>query len=113
MVLEITKLWVREGVWRQFEATMTKVLPLLTMAEGYVSHELQRSLQDETRYVLLIEWDGFEEHALGFRQSRAHAEWHAALSPYYELAPEVGHYAMVAGRGIEVATDYETRHYSD
>jgi heme-degrading monooxygenase HmoA len=35
---------------------------------GYVSHELQRCLEVENKYVLLVRWERLEDHTEGFRE---------------------------------------------
>ena len=62
---------------------------------GYVSHQLQRCLENENRYLLLVNWQTLEDHTEGFRGSAEYEEWRNLLHHYYDPFPEVEHYKVV------------------
>lgn len=64
---------------------------------GYPSHQLQKCLEKENRYILLVNWRKLEDHTEGFRRSEQYEEWKALLHHFYDPFPEVGHYSLVAG----------------
>ena len=69
MVLEIAMLQVKPGQTADFEAAFAKAQLIISSMQGYVSHELQRCLEDAHHYSLLVRWQTLEDHTSGFRQS--------------------------------------------
>jgi heme-degrading monooxygenase HmoA len=63
--------------------------------KGYRGHELQRCVEDDHRYVLLVKWETLEDHTIGFRGSREYAEWKSLLHHYYDPFPTVEHYTRI------------------
>jgi heme-degrading monooxygenase HmoA len=63
---------------------------------GYISHELQRCLEVEHRYILLVRWQTLEDHTIGFRTSPEYQQWRSLLHHFYDPFPIVEHYEMVA-----------------
>lgn len=65
---------------------------------GYISHELQRCLEVDGRYVLLVRWRTLEDHTEHFRKSAEYQEWKRLLHHLYDPFPTVEHYVRVAGK---------------
>lgn len=59
---------------------------------GYISHELKKSLENQDKYLLLVNWETIQDHEEGFRKSDAYQEWKALLHHFYEPFPTVEHY---------------------
>lgn len=95
MVLEIAQLQVRAGETAAFEAAFREAQGILAASTGYVSHQLQRCIEDEQRYALLVQWQTLEDHTLGFRGSPGYQEWRALLHHFYDPAPRVEHFRPV------------------
>ena len=97
MVLEVAALQVRAGQAGEFEDTFKKAQSILSSMKGYVSHELQRSVEIENRYLLLVRWKTIEDHTEGFRGSPQFPEWRRLLHDFYDPAPTINHYERVTG----------------
>lgn len=95
MVLEVVVLDVEKGETEAFEAAFEKAAPIIASMKGYLSHELKRCLERETRYLLLVRWETLEDHTVGFRQSAEYERWKALLHHFYEPFPVVEHYVDV------------------
>ncbi|MFC4637462.1 antibiotic biosynthesis monooxygenase family protein [Deinococcus hohokamensis] len=93
--MELALLPIRPGQTASFEAAFREAQPLLAVQPGYVRHELQRCLEDDHRYVLLVWWQTLEDHTVGFRGSPEYAQWRALLHPFYEPFPLVEHFSPV------------------
>ncbi|MOA65193.1 hypothetical protein D3C78_1914890 [compost metagenome] len=63
--------------------------------KGYVHHELQKCLEKENKYVLLVRWETLEDHTIGFRGSEEYQAWKALLHHYYDPFPVVEHFVSV------------------
>jgi len=69
MILEVAKLDVKKGFERQFESAFLEASRIISQMPGYRGHELQRCVEENSRYVLLVRWNTLEDHTIGFRQS--------------------------------------------
>jgi heme-degrading monooxygenase HmoA len=95
MVLEVAILDVKTGQNEEFVAAFQQAAPLIASIPGYVSHELQKCLEQQQRYILLAYWQTLEAHTIGFRQSAQYQEWKRLLHHFYDPFPTVEHYVAV------------------
>jgi heme-degrading monooxygenase HmoA len=97
MILEAAPLQVKPGQSETFEAAFREAQSIIAAMPGYVSHELQRCLEREGHYLLLVRWTSVEAHEEGFRKSGAYLKWKRLLHHFYDPFPTVLHYEAVAG----------------
>lgn len=97
MILEGAQLQVKPGETAAFEAAFREAQAIISSMAGYRSHELQRCLEREGHYLLLVRWDTVADHEEGFRKSPAYQDWKRLLHPFYDPFPTVLHYEPVAG----------------
>jgi len=95
MVLEVALLDVKPGHTDAFEAAFREAAPIIASMPGYVSHELQRCLENPRRYILLVRWQTLEDHTIGFRQSSQYQDWKRLLHHFYDPFPQVEHFVQV------------------
>jgi heme-degrading monooxygenase HmoA len=58
-------------------------------------HSLQKCIEQDNKYILLVNWEHIEDHTIGFRQSAVYQQWKELLHHYYDPFPVVEHYEMV------------------
>ncbi|MDG1205898.1 MAG: antibiotic biosynthesis monooxygenase [Pseudomonadales bacterium] len=95
MILEVAMLNVVPGREEQFEANFGEAQNIIVSMHGYVSHQLQRCLEDTSRYILLVNWQTLEDHTVGFRESDEYHQWRNLLHEFYDPFPEVLHFESV------------------
>ena len=95
VILEVAMLNVRSGQSDAFERAFAQAQVIISSMPGYVSHQLQRCLETKDKYILLVNWQCLEDHAIGFRQSQQYQEWRRLLHHFYEPFPVVEHYEKV------------------
>jgi heme-degrading monooxygenase HmoA len=95
MILEVAILDVKSGQTEQFEIAFKAASVLIAAMPGYISHELQRCVETESRYILLVRWQTLADHTIGFRQSPQYQQWRNLLHHFYEPFPTVEHYTLV------------------
>ncbi|MDP1612826.1 MAG: antibiotic biosynthesis monooxygenase [Sulfuritalea sp.] len=95
MILEAAPLQVRPGQSAEFEAAFRKAQAIISSMPGYLSHELQRCIERQDEYLLLVRWRCLEDHEVGFRQSPQYREWKSLLHHFYDPFPSVLHYQRV------------------
>ena len=67
MVLEVAILDVRSGQQQEFEDAFGTAQKIISSMDGYISHQLQKCIETDTRYILLVNWRALEDHTVGFR----------------------------------------------
>ena len=92
MVLEAAILNIKKGQSKDFEKSFALAKTLISSQKGYLSHELKKCLEQEDKYLLLVQWETLEDHEIGFRGSEAYQEWKKILHHYYDPFPVVAHY---------------------
>jgi len=95
MILEIAPLKIRAGQSREFEQAFLQAQTIICSMTGYMSHELQRCIEHENQYVLLVRWKTLKDHEIGFRTSPQYLQWKALLHHFYDPFPLVLHYEQV------------------
>jgi heme-degrading monooxygenase HmoA len=61
----------------------------------YISHQLQRCVEKQNRYILLVHWETLEAHTVDFRGSEQYQEWKRLLHHFYDPFPAVEHYELI------------------
>jgi heme-degrading monooxygenase HmoA len=95
MILEVAILNVIPGQEHEFQAAFVKASTIISSMPGYVSHQLQRCLETQNRYILLVNWETLEAHTVGFRGSAEYQEWKKLLHHFYDPFPSVEHYELI------------------
>jgi heme-degrading monooxygenase HmoA len=95
MILEVAILDVIPGRELDFERSFSEAQKIISSMPGYLGHELKRSIEKPSRYILLVNWESLEDHTVGFRGSPQYQEWRGLLHHYYDPFPEVEHYVDI------------------
>jgi heme-degrading monooxygenase HmoA len=95
MVLEAAVLFVLPDKEADFERDFKIAGRYISSVPGYIKHSLQKCLEQNGKYMLLIEWESLEAHTVGFRQSEVYEPWKKLLHHYYNPFPIVEHYQAV------------------
>jgi len=94
-VLEVAVLDVKSDMTADFEAAFFKAQNIISSIDGYIDHQLQRCLELDSRYILLVRWNSLEAHTEGFRQSEQYQQWRKLLHHFYSPFPVVEHYQKI------------------
>lgn len=95
MILEAALLNVKAGESEEFEISFREASKIIASMNGYISHELQKCVEVEGKYLLLVRWKTLEDHTEGFRKSDQYALWKEKLHHYYEPFPVVEHFELL------------------
>lgn len=95
MILEAAILTIKPGTQLDFEAAFETASGIIAAMPGYISHDLQRCIETENQYLLLVHWQTVEDHTVGFRRSLEYQTWRSLLHHFYEPFPKVEHYESV------------------
>lgn len=96
MIREHAILPVIPGREADFELAFTKAKLIIASMPGFLGLTLSRGIENESEYLLLVEWESVEAHELGFRGSPEYERWRELLHSFYEPFPVVTHFAPIA-----------------
>ena len=100
-VLEVAILDVKPDQSESFELAFAKAQTIIIGMSGYLSHQLQRCIENPNRYLLLVNWQTLEDHQVGFRESLEYQEWKSLLHHFYDPFPVVEHYQGIYAGAVE------------
>ena len=95
MILEVAILYVKKGEELLFEKDFEIAGQHISSINGYVGHSLRKCIEQENKYILLVDWEKIEDHTIGFRESEQYLEWKKLLHHYYDPFPVVEHFEMI------------------
>lgn len=95
MILEVAILHIKKGQTEAFEASFRSASKIIASMEGYINHELQKCMEEDHKYILLVRWRTLEDHTQGFRGSSEYLEWKSLLHHFYDPFPIVEHYSNI------------------
>ncbi|MGE6258293.1 antibiotic biosynthesis monooxygenase family protein [Heyndrickxia sporothermodurans] len=95
MILEAVMLQVKQGMEKEYEVAFREASKIISTMIGYISHDLQRCIETEGKYLLLVKWETLEDHTVGFRESNEYHEWKKLLHHFYDPFPLVEHFEHV------------------
>jgi heme-degrading monooxygenase HmoA len=94
-VLEVAILNVKAGLSADFEKAFSEAQKIISSMEGYISHQLQKCVEVENKYILLVNWKTLEAHTEGFRASAGYQDWKKLLHHFYDPFPTVEHFVKI------------------
>ncbi|MCK6264308.1 antibiotic biosynthesis monooxygenase [Vibrio sp. ZSDE26] len=95
MITEVAILDVKPDLVGEFEPAFKKAQSIISSMDGYIEHQLQRCIENSSRYILIVQWQTLEAHTEGFRGSKQYQEWKVLLHHFYDPFPTVEHYEQV------------------
>lgn len=94
-ILETATLDVKSGQEEEFEVAFDTARAIISSMPGFLSLELQRCIEQRSRYLLLVNWKSLDDHINGFRTSPEYQRWKALLHHFYDPFPVVEHYEKI------------------
>jgi heme-degrading monooxygenase HmoA len=95
MILEVAILNIKRGQEKQFVIDFATAGQFISSIQGYLKHSLLKCIEQNNKYILLVEWKNLEDHTIGFRESSQYLEWKKLLHNYYDPFPTVEHYKLI------------------
>jgi heme-degrading monooxygenase HmoA len=95
MITEIAQIDVKPGLESEFETGVKNAAPVFKRARGCHGMELQRSIENPSRYRLFVKWETVEDHTVHFRGSPDFQEWRKLVGHCFASPPAVEHVEKV------------------
>ncbi|CAG7856380.1 hypothetical protein MCAMS1_00833 [biofilm metagenome] len=95
MILEVAILDIKQGMQAAYKDTFLKAKDIISAQSGFISLQLQKCFETESRYLLQVQWETLEDRIEGFRQSASYHQWKELLHHFYDPFPTVEHYQTI------------------
>ena len=95
MIQEVAILNIKPNMEQEFENAFKEASKIIASMPGYVSHSLQKCIEVDRQYLLLVNWQTLKAHTVGFRCSQKYQIWKELLHHFYDPFPTVEHYKQV------------------
>ena len=92
MILEVAILNIKKGQSEAFEKAFSSAEKIISSMKGYINHQLKKCIEENDKYILLVNWETIEDHQIGFRKSKKYQQWKTELHHFYQPFPTVQHY---------------------
>jgi heme-degrading monooxygenase HmoA len=98
MIFEMAQIEIKAGMESAFEHAVAQATPLFQRARGCRGMQLLRSIEQPSRYTLMVTWETIDDHLVHFRESQDFQEWRRLAGGFFAGPPQVGHIQVaVAG----------------
>ena len=94
MVVEYIRYSIDGERAEAFELAYRRASEALENSEHCERYEVSRCSEEQTEYVVRIEWDSEEGHLQGFRQSPEFRRFFEAVGPFVHDIEEMRHYEV-------------------
>jgi quinol monooxygenase YgiN len=91
MILEIAEIKIKENQADAFVKAVDAAVPNFKAAQGCVSFQLHREIENTHNFKLIVGWEKLEDHTKTFRESEGFTNWRNLVSEYFHEAPTVVH----------------------
>ena len=78
-----------------FEMSFKEAQEIIMSMKGYIDHEIQKCMEEEDKYLLIVRWEALNDHVDGFRKHKDYAKWKSLLHHFYDPFPQVEHYERI------------------
>ena len=93
MVTELADIQIQPGLDADFLAAVQQAVPLFQRARGCTAMRLEKRVEDEDCYLLIIDWATLDDHNIHFRESADFQAWRGLVGGFFAEAPTVTHIA--------------------
>jgi len=91
MIFELAQIDIKPGKESAFEQGVSQAAPIFKRARGCHGLQLLKSIEQPSRYTLMVTWETVEDHTVHFRQSADFQEWRRLVGECFAAAPQVNH----------------------
>ena len=91
MVIERAELTIAEGKEAEFVAAMVRGVKLLSTARGGQDVTFGRSVENPSKFILLINWESVESH-IDFTKTAEFASFRELAGPFFAGKPAMEHF---------------------
>jgi heme-degrading monooxygenase HmoA len=90
MIFEMAQIEIKPGMEAAFENGVAQAIPLFQRARGCNGVQLLKSIEQPSRYTLMVTWESVDAHT-HFRESPDFSEWRRLVGGFVASPTQVGH----------------------
>jgi heme-degrading monooxygenase HmoA len=94
MITELVEMDIKPGSEAAFEAAFQQCMTFLGRSNGCASAQMLRSIENPSRYRLLVQWQTLEDHTEKFRGSADHKALKEVLAAFVERSSGPEHHSV-------------------
>jgi heme-degrading monooxygenase HmoA len=94
MITELVEMDIKPGLEAEFESAFQQCMDFLARSSGCISARMLRSIENPSRYRLLVQWQTLEHHTEKFRGSADHKAFKEIMAPFVERTSGAEHHAV-------------------
>lgn len=95
MIREVVNLKIKTGTEVDFLAAVEKAVPIFRAAKGCAAMHLEKVIETENHFRLIVLWETLSDHTEIFRNSVGFQDWRTLAGPFFAEPPHVDHSAVV------------------
>jgi heme-degrading monooxygenase HmoA len=95
MIREVAEITIDPAREADFLRAVEAAVPIFRAARGCHAMRLERVIETEGLYRLIVLWETLEAHTVGFRGSQLFQDWRALAGPFFLAPPRVDHSEVV------------------
>ena len=95
MIRELAEIDIKPGHEGDFESVVERAAKLFLASKGCLSFSILRSMEQPSRYRMVVGWETIEDHMVEFRNSDAFLEWRRLAGPHFASTPRVEHLTLI------------------
>lgn len=95
MILELVHVNIIPGKEADYESALSEAWKVIARAEGFVSFNAKRCVERPSHFILMIEWESYEAHMEGFRNSPDFQVWREMVQHFYDGPATVEHFKTI------------------
>lgn len=96
MVTEFAHIEAKPGIEQELIKGVEASRPVFMAAKGCKHMALQRSVEEPTKFLLIVQWESVEDHMVHFRESEGFKVWRGNVGHCFAVPPVVWHGEAVA-----------------
>lgn len=97
MVMEIAQVTAQTGKIEELRAGLVAALPVIKGSQGCRSASFYQQIEDASVFILQVEWETLEDHAVTFRGGPRFAEYRSHINGLFVEPIVARHYQRVEG----------------
>lgn len=94
MIREVAEFTIDPARAEEFVAAVERAVDIFRAAKGCRGMSLEKVIEEEGTYRLIVMWESLEDHTVGFRGSEGFQQWRALAGPFFIGTPKVDHSAV-------------------
>lgn len=95
MILEMSRVRILPGSEAEFEKVFYEAVDIISTVKGFRGGALERSIDQQGLYYMMIQWEALENHLVDFPASPEAARAMPLVLPLFDGMPKADHMVRI------------------